>query len=49
MRLGVALGVRGVPFYLVGDQVLQTGDDDFYTVVTDRVAEVREKGCRAAC
>lgn len=49
MRLGSALGVKGVPFYLVGDQVLKTGDRDFYTVVAERVAEVRKNGCSAAC
>jgi protein-disulfide isomerase len=48
-RLADALGVRGVPFYLVGDQVLSEGDGDFYAALTARVADVRQNGCRAAC
>lgn len=48
-RLADALGVRGVPFYLVGDQVVVEGEGDFYAALTARVANVRENGCRAAC
>jgi protein-disulfide isomerase len=48
-RLADALGVRGVPFYLVGDQVVSEGEGDFYAALTARVADVRENGCRAAC
>ncbi|WP_083239327.1 DsbA family protein [Methyloceanibacter superfactus] len=48
-RLADALGVRGVPFYLVGDQVVSEGDGDFYAALTARVADVRQNGCRAAC
>jgi len=49
MRLANALGVRGVPFYLVGDQVVPEGEGDFYAALAARVADVRENGCRAAC
>jgi protein-disulfide isomerase len=48
-RLADALGVRGVPFYLVGDQVVPDGTGDFYDALESRVADVREHGCRAAC
>jgi protein-disulfide isomerase len=48
-RLADALGVKGVPFYLVGDQVVAEGDGDFYAALTARVADIRENGCRAAC
>ncbi|MBC8013983.1 MAG: DsbA family protein [Methyloceanibacter sp.] len=47
-RLADRLGVKGVPFYLVGDRPLSpSGDLDDQLVAA--VAEVREKGCRAAC
>jgi protein-disulfide isomerase len=48
-RLAKELGVRGVPFYLVGDRVMAEGKDDFYGRLTQSVAEVRKEGCRAAC
>ena len=48
-RLANALGVKGVPFYLVGDQVVPEGVGDFYAALTAHVADVRENGCRAAC
>ncbi len=48
-RLADALGVRGVPFYLVGDQVVPEGEGDIYAALKDHVADIRENGCRAAC
>lgn len=48
-RLADALGVRGVPFYLVGDQVVSEGEGDFYASLKSHVADIREHGCRAAC
>jgi protein-disulfide isomerase len=48
-RLANDLGVRGVPFYLVGDRVVPEGDGNFYADLKDRVADVRLNGCRAAC
>lgn len=47
--LARALGVRRVPFYLVGDRVLGEGTDDLYAELTARVAEIRAHGCRTAC
>lgn len=49
MRLANKLGVRGVPFYLVGDQVVPGGGGDFYTALTAEVADIRQNGCRTAC
>ena len=43
MRLARDLGVRGVPFYLVGDRVLGEGADPFYPELAATVAEVREE------
>ena len=43
MRLARDLGVRGVPFYLVGDRVLGEGADPFYPELAAKVAEVREE------
>jgi protein-disulfide isomerase len=48
-QLANALGVRGVPFYLVGDRVVGEGGDDLYGELTARVAGVRRNGCHAAC
>jgi protein-disulfide isomerase len=47
-RLARDIGVRGVPFYLVGDRVLGEGND-LYGRVTQRVADIREHGCRTTC
>ena len=49
MRLGQQLGVRGVPFYLVGDRVVQGGGGDFYEALTAAVANIRQNGCLADC
>lgn len=48
-RLADALGVRGVPFYVVGDRVIPDGTGDFYDALAARVADVRAQGCRGAC
>lgn len=49
MRLANQLGVRGVPFYLVGDRVVRGGGGDFYAALTAEVANIRQNGCSAAC
>jgi protein-disulfide isomerase len=43
MRLARDLGVRGVPFYIVGDRVLGEGADPFYPELAAKVADVREE------
>ena len=48
-RLARSLGVRGVPFYLVGDRVLGEGSDTLYEELTEKIADIRRNGCRAAC
>jgi protein-disulfide isomerase len=48
-RLARDLGVRGVPFYLVGDRVIPGGQGDLYKALERGIADVRENGCRAAC
>jgi predicted DsbA family dithiol-disulfide isomerase len=49
-RLAKALGVRGVPFYLVGDQAIGEGAQDLYAELAADVANIRANGCRvAAC
>lgn len=47
-KLARDIGVRGVPFYLVGDHVLGEGQD-FYGRLRERVADIRAHGCRGAC
>ncbi len=48
-RSAAKLGVKGVPFYLAGDRVLDEGPDDLYSALTENVADIREKGCQAKC
>lgn len=47
-RLARDIGVRGVPFYLVGDRVLGERNG-LYGRLTQQVADIREHGCQAAC
>jgi protein-disulfide isomerase len=47
-RLARDIGVRGVPFYLVGDRVVGEGND-LYGQLSQKVANIREHGCQAAC
>ena len=47
-RLARDIGVRGVPFYLVGDRVLGEGND-LYGQLSQKVADIREHGCRTSC
>jgi len=37
------------PLFVIGDQVLYGVSDDFSDELKADVAEVREKGCAAAC
>ena len=48
-RIAAKLGAKGVPFYLVGDRVLDEAPDDFYSELTENVADIRENGCQAKC
>ena len=48
-RSAAKLGVKGVPFYLAGDRVLDEGPDDLYSALTENVADIRENGCQAKC
>jgi len=47
-RLARDIGVRGVPFYLVGDRVLGEGGD-LYGRLAEKVADTREHGCQSPC
>lgn len=48
-RVAAKIGVKGVPFYLVGDLVVDEGPDDLYSALTENVADIRENGCQAKC
>jgi protein-disulfide isomerase len=48
-ELAQKLGLQGTPLYLVGDRVIPGAPDDLYDQLTKKVAEVREKGCKATC
>jgi protein-disulfide isomerase len=48
-RLARRLGIKGVPFYLVGDRVIASDSPDLYAALTDGVAEIRKNGCRGPC
>jgi protein-disulfide isomerase len=43
------LGIRGVPFYLVGDSPVAEGNKDLSAALAAKVADIRANGCRAAC
>ena len=48
MRLARDLGVRGVPFYIVGDRVLGGGADPFYPELAAKVTEMREEAAASS-
>ena len=48
-RLARELGVKSVPFYLVGDRVIADSPGDLYGALTAGIADIRQNGCRAAC
>ncbi len=48
-RLARDIGVRGVPFYLVGDRRVASEDGDLYDALAEGVATIRKDGCRTAC
>jgi hypothetical protein len=43
------IGVRGVPFYLVGDRPVQGEGRSLYATLTESIAAIRKDGCRSAC
>jgi protein-disulfide isomerase len=47
-RLRENLGIRGVPFYLVGDQPV-AGSDKLYDELVATAADIRKNGCRGKC
>lgn len=48
-QLAQKLGLQGTPLYLIGDRTIPGAPDDLYDQLTAKVAEVREKGCKATC
>jgi protein-disulfide isomerase len=48
-ELAQKLGLQGTPLYLIGDRVVPGAPDDLYDQLTAKIAEVREKGCKATC
>jgi protein-disulfide isomerase len=48
-RLARDIGVRGVPFYLVGDQRVASEGGGLYAALAQGVATIRQDGCRIAC
>jgi protein-disulfide isomerase len=47
--LAQKLGLQGTPLYLIGDRIVPGAPDDLYDQLVAKVAEVREKGCKATC
>jgi protein-disulfide isomerase len=47
--LAQKLNLQGTPLYLIGDRVLPGAPDDLFDELKAKVAEVRQKGCAAAC
>jgi protein-disulfide isomerase len=48
-ELAQKLGLQGTPLYLIGDRIIPGAPEDLYDQLTAKVAEVREKGCKATC
>ena len=48
-ELAQKLGLQGTPLYLIGDRVIPGAPDDLHDQLVKKVAEVREKGCKATC
>jgi protein-disulfide isomerase len=48
-ELSQKLGLQGTPLYLIGDRVVPGAPDDLYDQLVEKVAEIREKGCKATC
>ncbi len=48
-ELAQKLGVQGTPLYLIGDRMIPGAPDDLYDQLVAKVAEMREKGCKATC
>ena len=48
-ELGNQLGIRGTPFYLVGDRTIPGAPEDLYQVFQKHAADVRKNGCEVAC
>jgi predicted DsbA family dithiol-disulfide isomerase len=48
-ELAQKLEVKGTPFYLIGDRIIGGAAKDLYDQLVEKVAEVREQGCKATC
>ena len=48
-ELAQKLGLQGTPLYLIGDRIVPGAPDDLYDQLVAKVAEIREKGCKATC
>ncbi len=47
--LGNKLGIRGTPFFLIGDKVVPGAPDDLFQVFKDHIADIRKNGCTVSC
>ncbi|MHA1164161.1 MAG: DsbA family protein [Alphaproteobacteria bacterium] len=47
--LGNKLGIRGTPFFLVGDKVIPGAPDDLFQVFKGHIADIRKNGCNVSC
>jgi len=47
--LAQKFGIRGTPMYLIGDRIIGGAPEDLYDQLVEKVAEVREQGCKATC
>ena len=48
-KLAEKLAIRGTPVYLIGDRVIGGAPEDLYDQLVEKVAEVRQQGCKAKC
>ncbi len=48
-QLAEKMGLRGTPFYLVGDRTIPGAPENLYELFVETVADVRKHGCLATC
>ena len=48
-KLAQKLGIRGTPFYFIGDRIIGGAPEDLYDQLVEKVTEVREQGCKSSC
>src|SRR5262245_48563826 len=48
-ELAQKMGITGTPVFLIGDRIMGGVPENLYDQLVEKVAEVREQGCKAKC